>query len=281
MIENRKALPEMLYVYECSGPGLPQWEPEGEGFLGVWPEASYYYIFYDHPAEAAVLSWLQRNGEGWFIRDCYQVGYRQWQQVSGASCRVGPFLIEIAPDQSFPANDKRTATIRLDPGVVFGAGLHETTQGCLLTIAELFQLQPITSVIDLGTGTGILALACAKLGASRVVAVDCNPLAVRVARRNARLNNQEQVIRSVVAENLEVFRAPSELLLMNLEWPCLTQVLAERQWLRFRWVIMSGFLHSQLAQIEKRIIGSCQVMLQKNLNDWMTLLVETNSFKSS
>ena len=280
MIENRSALPEMLYVYECGGPGSPRSEPEGEGFLGVWPEASFFYLFYDRPAEAAVSRWLQRNGEGWFARDCYQIGYRQWQQLAAASCRVGPFLLEIGPHQPLPANEEETTTIRLDPGVVFGAGLHETTQGCLLTIAELFQLMPIKTVVDLGTGTGILALACARLGASQVAAVDCNPLAVRVARTNAKLNNQQGVVRFVVAENLEVFRTPSALLLMNLEWPCLTRVLTERQWLRFRWVIMSGFLRSQLPQVKELLAGSCRIMLQKDLNDWVTLLVATDSRNS-
>lgn len=275
MIENQTRLPEMLYVYECEGPALPRWEPEGEGFLGIWPEASLFYLFYDRPAETAVSRWLQSNGAGWFVRDCYQIGYRQWQQISAASCRVGPFLIELGPEQPSPSDETGKTTIRLDPGVVFGAGLHETTQGCLLTIAELFRLQPIRTVVDLGTGTGILALACAKSGASQVVAVDCNPLAVRVARNNARLNQLERVIDFVVAANLEVFRTPCDLLLMNLEWPCLTQVLAESQWLRFRWVIISGFLQAQLPRIERWLAGGCRVMLQKDLNDWVTLLVDT------
>lgn len=277
MIEKRTTLPEMLYVYECGGPGLPRWEPEGEGFLGIWPEAPFFYLFFDRPAEAAVSRWLQTNGAGWFVRDCYQIDYRQWQQISEASCRVGPFLIELGPEQPSPPNEAGTATIRLNPGVVFGAGLHETTQGCLLTLAELFQRQPIRTVVDLGTGTGILALACAKSGASHVVAVDCNPLAVHVARNNARLNQLEQAIGFVVAANLEVFRTPSALLLMNLEWPCLTRVLAERQWLRFRWVIMSGFLQAQLPQVEKWLAGSCRIMSQKDLNEWVTLLVETDT----
>jgi hypothetical protein len=63
---------------------------------------------------------------------------------------------------------------------------------------------------------------------------------------------------------------------MNLEWPCLTRVLAERQWLRFRWVVMSGFLQSQLPQVEKWLAGSCRIILQKELNDWVTLLVKTD-----
>lgn len=223
------------------------------------------------------MQWLQRNGAGWFTRDCYRIAYRQWQQISEANCRVGPFLLKIGPDQSLSPMDEETIPIQLDPGVVFGAGLHETTRGCLLTIAELFQLRPLRTVVDLGTGTGILALACAKSGASRVVAVDCNPLAVRVARNNAKLNGLERVIQFVTAENLDIFRAPAALLLINLEWPCLTRVLAEKQWLRFRWVVMSGFLQSQLPQVEKLLVGSCRIELRKNLNDWVTLLVETDS----
>jgi ribosomal protein L11 methyltransferase len=83
--------------------------------------------------------------------------------------------------------------IRLDPGMAFGTGLHPTTQICLRALEDL--VQPGMEVLDLGTGSGILAIATAKLGASRVLAVDNDSQAVGVARRNVIDNNVRAQVR--------------------------------------------------------------------------------------
>jgi len=72
--------------------------------------------------------------------------------------------------------------IELDPGEAFGTGLHATTRLCLLALEK--RLKPGMSVLDLGTGSGILAIAAAKLGAEKVLALDIDPVAVRSARDN-------------------------------------------------------------------------------------------------
>lgn len=77
----------------------------------------------------------------------------------------------------------------VEPGVAFGTGTHETTRLCLLELEALTTNG--TRVLDVGTGTGILAIAAAKLGASRVVAVDLDDVAVRVATSNV-VENQVQ-----------------------------------------------------------------------------------------
>lgn len=76
--------------------------------------------------------------------------------------------------------------IEIDPGLAFGTGTHETTGMCAALIEKY--VQPGQSVIDIGTGTGILAIAAAHMGATKVVATDLDPVAVRVAAENAALN---------------------------------------------------------------------------------------------
>jgi len=94
--------------------------------------------------------------------------------------RVGAFLVR--PSWSKPAEGDAVELI-LDPGMAFGTGLHPTTQQCL----EAFSTLPLEgrSVLDVGTGSGILAIAAAKRGASPVVAVDTDAIAVDAARENA------------------------------------------------------------------------------------------------
>ncbi|ABS24485.1 ribosomal protein L11 methyltransferase [Anaeromyxobacter sp. Fw109-5] len=80
------------------------------------------------------------------------------------------------------------AEIVLDPGMAFGTGTHPTTGLCLAALSELLAARPGASVLDVGTGSGLLAIAAAKLGAGRVAANDNDPVAVAVARENADRN---------------------------------------------------------------------------------------------
>jgi len=76
--------------------------------------------------------------------------------------------------------------IRMDPGMAFGTGLHPTTRGCLTLLQEAGPMPP--SVLDVGCGSGILALAALRLGAGRAIAYDTDPLAVAATRANAEAN---------------------------------------------------------------------------------------------
>ena len=82
--------------------------------------------------------------------------------------------------------------ITLDPGMAFGSGLHPTTRLCLEALEDY--LSPGAAVLDVGTGSGILAIAGAILGACHVLAIDTDPLAVRVARENVVLNQAESSV---------------------------------------------------------------------------------------
>lgn len=102
-------------------------------------------------------------------------------------------LDRVERDEAGAGGD-RPLRIVLDPGLAFGTGSHATTRLCLRWLCE--QLVAGETVIDYGCGSGILAIAAAKLGASRVIGVDIDPQAVAATAANARANEVE-----VVAEN--------------------------------------------------------------------------------
>ncbi len=110
--------------------------------------------------------------------------------------------------------------IRLDPGMAFGTGLHPTTQMCLRALEE--SMQPGLEVLDVGTGSGILAIAAAKLGAKSVLAVDDDPQAVAVARDNVIDNGVRERVR-VVRGSLPEVSGSYDLVLVNI----LTRVIVE------------------------------------------------------
>ncbi len=103
--------------------------------------------------------------------------------------------IVIRPPWEEYRGKKGEMILTIDPGMAFGTGTHPTTQMCLQALEKLipaFARPP--SVLDFGTGSGILAIAAGKLGAGRILALDLDPAAIRCARRNAALNRWKEGI---------------------------------------------------------------------------------------
>ena len=105
--------------------------------------------------------------------------------------RIGQRFV-IKPSWREYAPQPDDIVIELDPGMAFGTGLHPTTQMCLLALEK--HLRPGDHVLDLGTGSGILAIAAAKLGAAACLATDVDPVAVEAARVNVSVNHVEDVV---------------------------------------------------------------------------------------
>ncbi len=97
--------------------------------------------------------------------------------------------IVIRPPWDPEPSAKGECVVTLEPGLSFGTGQHGTTQACLVFLDRLQRRHPRASVLDIGCGSGILAITAAKLGFSPVSAFDCDPDAVRIARENAAANN--------------------------------------------------------------------------------------------
>ena len=128
--------------------------------------------------------------------------------------RTGRQLL-IRPPWSRAATGDRTV-IELEPGMAFGTGDHPTTKACLAAVERL--LRPGDRLLDLGSGSGILAIAGAKLGASKVLALDTDPLAVDAAKENCRRNGVADIVRVVKGsiESRSAKRWHPHLLLTNL-----------------------------------------------------------------
>jgi ribosomal protein L11 methyltransferase len=256
----------MLWVYELMGEKHPRNIPEN-GLHGVWPEAPYYYLFYRIEALGPVSEWLKSNDQ-WELTSQYSLPYEKWQDFSVSQTKAGPFSIRMAPGFEDISTQSDEILLRIDPGVVFGSGLHPTTSGCLQAIAESFAEDEIRTAVDFGTGTGILAIACALLGVPRVWALDCNPLALKVAVRNAKANGVADRIGFLTSERLGVLNVRSDLLMMNLEWPILEAILRTGDWKKHDRVVLSGFLESRLTAVEEIVRAHFEVSTCRILEGW-------------
>jgi len=137
--------------------------------------------------------------------------------------RIGNFLIRPSWEDVEAAPDE--IVIQLDPGLAFGTGSHPTTEGCLLFLQEF--VCGGEAVFDLGTGSGILAIAAAKLGAKKVVAIDNDEEAIAVARENAKINGVAQVIDFKAIDFMQVEPVYADILVSNLTAPLLIEFLPE------------------------------------------------------
>ena len=136
-----------------------------------------------------------------------------WKQHFGVT-RIGRRLV-IKPTWEDFAAEAGDAVVTLDPGMAFGTGTHDTTRLCLEALAQLFDEQPLQRVLDVGTGSGILAIAAAALGAQRVLACDIEPQSCLVAAENARLNEVDSRVQ-ITDQALDELEGNFQLVLANI-----------------------------------------------------------------
>ena len=121
-------------------------------------------------------------------------------------------VIKPAWEEYEPSRDD--VVVELEPGMAFGTGLHATTRLCLEALEA--HLRPGWNVVDFGTGSGILAMAAAKLGASLVIAFDADETAARVARQNVQRNDLEEFIEVHQTDKLDFITDQVDLVTANI-----------------------------------------------------------------
>ncbi|MBE0500107.1 MAG: 50S ribosomal protein L11 methyltransferase [Desulfuromonadales bacterium] len=162
---------------------------------------------------------LQNSYPGWDIVQLKQSTVHQedwaegWKQHFTAT-RFGSRLV-VKPTWEAWTVAAAEVVINLDPGMAFGTGTHETTRLCLQAIAELFETETPESLLDVGTGSGILAMAAAGLGADRILAIDIDEEACQIARDNIAGNGSADRI-TVTAEPLETLASSFDIVIANI-----------------------------------------------------------------
>jgi len=180
----------------------------------------------------------------------------------------------IKPSWSKRKPRKEQIAVVLDPGLGFGTGQHPTTAFCLHELVRCGKFEARRSFLDIGTGSGILAIAAAKLGYSPVRAFDCDPEAVRVARANARANTVHKKLR-ITRGNVAKLPIPAakqyDLICANL---ISTLLLAERrriaaQLKRGGTLVLAGILKSEFSGVQRVFAGlGLKLAAVKTENEW-------------
>ncbi len=262
-----------LYIYLIQGPVSGEDEVIfGEGYLGNWVEDDCSFLFFSEPRPEVIQQLLKRTPFLTWLED-YHFTYEEWQGGGLDPFRIERFVIMPPWHPNFEVEPGETQ-ILLDPGVVFGTGLHPTTRDCLRALAYLFRNEIIESVIDLGTGTGILSLAAAYLGAERVLAVDLNPLCVRTAQKNVSLNQLDGLVEVVEGDAGRIAEGGADLILANIHHEVMVQVLEKGIVQKTRWFVLSGLMRTQAGEIKERLkkCGLAPVKEWDHEMTWYTIL---------
>ena len=136
--------------------------------------------------------------------------------------RIGQHMVVKPTWEDFDLQED-DLLIEIDPGMAFGTGTHETTSMCVTLIEKYYHSG---SLLDVGTGSGILAIAAARLGAQDIYAVDIDPDAVRVARENVEHNGLEHVIDVQQGDLLQGLNRPFDFAVANILAPVICMLAA-------------------------------------------------------
>lgn len=197
-------------------------------------------------------------------RDWLEEWKQSWQPVE-----IGRFI--IAPPWSNLDDVHDHLVIRIEPGMAFGTGTHETTRLCLDAIQKHFAGG---SFLDVGTGTGILAIAAAKLFPSaHIEACDTDETAIIIARENAELNGVAEQI-NFWTGSIDDSTASADLVVANLTADVITSIMPALVGVACGKLILSGILETQLEMVQASLheSGIDEFELTQD-GEWIALIV--------
>ncbi|RZL05496.1 MAG: 50S ribosomal protein L11 methyltransferase, partial [Rubrivivax sp.] len=191
--------------------------------------------------------------------------------------RAGRFFVYGAHDAGTVPHG--VIPMKIEAGLAFGTGHHETTALCLSVLSDMARERAFRNVLDLGTGTGLLAIGAAKLWKRPVLASDIDPVAVEVTRDNARANGVGNLVRAVTADGLTSpvlsRAAPYDLLIANILAGPLTQLAPaiQKAMAPGAVLVLSGLLTNQELLVTS-FYKSLRFVSRRRMGPWSALVLE-------
>jgi ribosomal protein L11 methyltransferase len=241
-----------LFIYYLKGRLTAASGMFQNNFIGTWQEEDDSFIFFSSPALRQIENLLNHQRQLSYV-DSYEMSYDQWLGEVFSTFEHGKFRITPAWESGAGGTGDDKIGILLDPGLVFGTGTHPTTRDCLEALEAAACSMAFKTVLDLGTGTGLLSLAAARLGSKRVVGVDLNLLAARTAARNVQLNQLADRVVIVQGKAEDIIAYPADLVIANIHYDVMRHLINTQGFLDKKRFILSGLLRSEANDIAGRL----------------------------
>ena len=234
-----------IYVYELEGDATDRIpELSDEDYVGCWREAGYSFLFFHRPKHDLLRRLCLP------FRSELAIKHEDWE--SGAP--LAPLKVgRIGIHQPWNAPFADGINIAIDPNMAFGSGFHASTRGCLMLLDRLFRRWMPERVLDLGTGAGILSIACLKMGAREAVGVDNNDLALKTAADNRLINGLADRMHLVKANAEEMLSIDADLLIANMHFSALSSLVDRPEFYGRRYYLVSGMIRNEAHAIEGRL----------------------------
>jgi len=265
-----------LFIYYLKGRLKTAGGMFQNNFLGNWQEEDDSFLFFSSPASRQIQNLLYHQRQLSYV-DSYEMSYDQWLGEVFGTFDHGKFRITPIWESDKGRSGDEKLEILLDPGLVFGTGTHPTTRDCLEALEAAACSRDFKTVLDLGTGTGLLSLAAARLGSRRVVAVDLNLLAARTAMRNVQLNHLQDRVVVVQGKAEDVVAYPADLVIANIHYDVMRHLINTEGFVEKKRFILSGLLRSEAKDIADRLARHPVTILKQWTRDgiWHTLYGKT------
>lgn len=260
-----------LFIYYMEGRPETEQMPRNDAFIGNWQEDASAFLFFTRPSEKDVAAILAEQS-GVVLKDRFRMTYREWLGETVTPRVFG--RLYIAPPWAQTPTPDGCRRIVLDPGVVFGTGSHSTTRDCLELMQDVFAANPPERVVDMGSGTGILALAATILGSRQVIALDFNGLAAATTLKNVRLNGLDDRVLTLQARAETYAHISADLVVANIHFDVMRTLLDHRAFFQHEWLLLSGLLRSQAKAVCDLLARSSVRIVDHRQHDgiWHTVL---------
>jgi ribosomal protein L11 methyltransferase len=193
---------------------------------------------------------------------------KTWEKKTGI-VEVTPRIVIKPSWKKLPSRHRKKLVLHIDPKMSFGTGHHETTRLCL-NLIERF-LEPNMNVIDFGCGTGVLGIACIKLGACSVVAIDNDTWAIKNTQENVKRNHVQCQIIVLQGSMSAIPRLKFDLLVANIDIPTISRFIHSLA-LRTRkqgLIILSGILTSDIPTLLPSFHKNSLIPIELDIeNEW-------------
>ena len=259
---------DRVYVYEFEG-NMSSRVPlikRDEDYIGFWKEANYSFLFFKKEKKSLLQKYLPPFRSELVIR------HEDWESGDSLDIlRVGRLIIH-PPWKSPPENEG--IPIRIDPAMAFGSGYHPSTRGCLTLLDKLYQEFVPEKVLDLGTGTGILSIACLKMGSRTAFSIDYNNLSIDTAMKNRGLNGMEKNMHLWMGDARNFLYIPAELLIGNLHFPVIEAMIDQELFYSKKYYLLSGLTGHEGHRIGEKLKGRLTLLDTHQENFWFTYLFQ-------